>query len=228
MRKDKIDEIANHNQTKDEKSLPAETSLTREGSKAPSTTAPDEGVISARKKAYGTTDLDFLKGLVKQIAYAGRDRADYKVDRDYKLSVIRGAEPRHQFESMLALQMEALHGAVMKCADNLAHAENVLQQDSAGRLLNKLSGTYLDLLNYWERNRTGGDQKVMVQHVSVNDGGQAIVGAVTQAPRANVADTPAAASPPTLAKTQTDPMAIVEKNRERVAVLRRRPKLNDR
>ena len=35
-----------------------------------------------------------------------------------------------------------------------------------------------------KRYRTGGEQKVTVQHVSVSDGGQAIVGNVTQASRA--------------------------------------------
>jgi hypothetical protein len=34
-----------------------------------------------------------------------------------------------------------------------------------------------------KRYRTGGEQKVTVQHVLVNDGGQAIVGDVVQTPR---------------------------------------------
>ncbi len=38
--------------------------------------------------------------------------------------------------------------------------------------LNKLARTY----------RSGGEQKITVHHVSVNDGGQAIVGNVNQAP----------------------------------------------
>jgi hypothetical protein len=33
-----------------------------------------------------------------------------------------------------------------------------------------------------KRYRTGGEQKVTVQHVTVNDGGQAIVGAVSATP----------------------------------------------
>jgi hypothetical protein len=33
-----------------------------------------------------------------------------------------------------------------------------------------------------KRYRTGGEQKVTVQHVTVNDGGQAIVGTVTPGP----------------------------------------------
>jgi hypothetical protein len=230
MGKNKCDDIGNHNQTKDEKSVSANTSLARERSKAPPMKVPDEGVTSARKNAYGSADSDFLNGLVKRIVYAGMGRAvgEEKEEVSYRLAVIRGAEPRHLFESMLALQMAAVHDAFMRSERNFAQAENVVQQDSAGRMLPKLARTFLDQLNALQRNRTGGDQKVMVRHVSVGDGGQAIVGHVTQAPRADVADKPAAASPPTSSKTQTGSTAIVEEGRERVPARRYRPKLNDR
>ena len=50
-----------------------------------------------------------------------------------------------------------------------------------------------------KRYRTGGEQKVTVQHVSVNDGGQAIVGDVVQAPRRGNLQ-----SPPTATRALTD------------------------
>jgi hypothetical protein len=56
-----------------------------------------------------------------------------------------------------------------------------------------------------KRYRTGGEQKVTVQHVSVSDGGQAIVGNVTQGPRESARDK----SPPAIADARTQPMAIV-------------------
>jgi hypothetical protein len=64
MSSNKRDEIHHHNETKEEKSLPAGTSLTREQSKAPPMKVADEGVISACKKNYGSADPDFLRGLV--------------------------------------------------------------------------------------------------------------------------------------------------------------------
>jgi hypothetical protein len=146
---------------------------------------------------------------------------------NYKLSVIKGAEPRHQFEAMLALQMDAVHDAFMRSERNFVHAENVVQHDSAGRMLHKLARTFLDQMKALERNRTAVDQKVTVQHVSVSEGGQAIVGHVTQTAAANVADKPVADSAPTSTKTKTDPPAIVEGDRGRVAPGRFRPKLND-
>ncbi len=45
--------------------------------------------------------------------------------------------------------------------------------------------TFATQMETLKRYRTGGEQKVTVQHVSVSEGGQAIVGNVTQAPREN-------------------------------------------
>lgn len=53
------------------------------------------------------------------------------------------------------------------------------QQDSAERALNKLCRTFAIQLETLKRIRSSGEQKVTVRHVSVNEGGQAIVGNVT-------------------------------------------------
>ena len=47
---------------------------------------------------------------------------------------------------------------------------------------NKLARTFAVQVEALKRYRTGGEQKVTVQHVTVNEGGQAIVGSVS--PRA--------------------------------------------
>jgi hypothetical protein len=53
-------------------------------------------------------------------------------------------------------------------------------QDSAERAFNKLTRTFASQMEALKRYRTGGEQKVTVQHVTVSEGGQAIVGNVTQ------------------------------------------------
>ena len=89
-------------------------------------------------------------------------------------------KPKDQLEAMLAAQMVAIHMATMTFARRLAHVDTVQQQDSAERALNKLARTYAMQMETFKRYRTGGEQKVTVQHVSVSEGGQAIVGNVTQ------------------------------------------------
>jgi hypothetical protein len=74
----------------------------------------------------------------------------------------------------------------MSVARRLAQAENIQQQDSDVSAFNKLARTYPAQMDALKRYRTGGEQqKVTVQHVSVNNGAQAIVGDVVQAPRSS-------------------------------------------
>ncbi len=67
----------------------------------------------------------------------------------------------------------------MTFARRLAHVDNILQQDSAERAFNKLARTFAVQVEALKRYRTGGEQKVTVQHVTVNEGGRAIVGSVS-------------------------------------------------
>jgi hypothetical protein len=122
---------------------------------------------------------------------------------------------------MLAAEMAAVHMASMTFARCLTHVESVKQQDSAERAFNKLTRTFATQMEALKRYRTGGEQKVTVQHVSVAEGGQAIVGNVTQASRKN-GQGKAAAPPPALTNTNVIPMPITDESKERAPVSRRR------
>lgn len=127
----------------------------------------------------GTRDMDFQSGLVGQIACLGAHGR--KVDSDnsnFVMSVVRAVAPRDELEAMLATQMGAIHAATMMMARKLNHVNTIPQQDSAERALNKLARIFTTQMDALKRYRTGGQQKVTVEHVTVNSGGQAIVGAV--------------------------------------------------
>jgi hypothetical protein len=161
-------------------------------------------------EALGTTDLDFLNSVLGQLANVGSPGRDVdEQGTNFMLSVIKGIRPRDQIEAMLAAQMAAVHTATMTFARRLGHVENILQQDSAERAFNKLARTFTTQMEALKRYRTGGEQKVTVQHVTVGEGGQAIVGNVTQDRREAATD--GAATPPlALTKTETAPMPIIE------------------
>jgi hypothetical protein len=95
------------------------------------------------------------------------------------LAVVKSLEPRNELESLLATQMAAVHAATMLMACRLASSTNLKQQDSAERSLNKLARTFATQLETLKRYRTGGEQKVTVEHAHVHHGGQAIVGTVS-------------------------------------------------
>ena len=60
-----------------------------------------------------------------------------------------------------------------------------------------------------KRYRAGGEQKVTVQHVSVNEGGQAIVGNVNQAAGGTAAEKPVTTTP-ALTDARQPAMPIIE------------------
>jgi hypothetical protein len=176
---------------------------------------PDEPVgLALVMEALATADRDFLNGIVDQLAKAsrrGEDISEHGIN--FMLSVIKGVEPRDQLEAMLAAQMAAVHMASMTFARHLAHAEEIVLVDSAERAFNKLTRTFAMQMEALKRYRSGAEQKVTLQHVSVADGGQAIVGNVTQVPRES-GQKRAAAPPPALTDTNVVPMPSIEKSKE--------------
>jgi hypothetical protein len=158
---------------------------------------PDQAVAVVHlMAALGTTDRDFCGGIVEQLGDAAS--YDCKVDEralNFMLSVVKGVRPRDQVETMLAAQMAAVHVATMTSARQLAQAATVVQQDWAERAISKLARTFAAQTEALKRYRSGGEPNVTVQHVSVSDGGQAIVGNVTTSRTASGRPTPAGARP---------------------------------
>lgn len=67
---------------------------------------------------------------------------------------------------------------MLKSARSLRGSDRSPQQDSNGNLINKLARTFATQVEARKRCRIGGQQKVVVEHVTVNEGGQPIVGNV--------------------------------------------------
>ncbi|GGE08115.1 hypothetical protein GCM10011529_13170 [Polymorphobacter glacialis] len=87
--------------------------------------------------------------------------------------------PRDAHEGMIAVQMLGLHNATMECLKRAVYEGQTFE----GREMNltqaaKLSRSYALLMDCLGRHRGGGTQKIIVERVTVNAGGQAIVGNV--------------------------------------------------
>jgi hypothetical protein len=158
-------------------------------------------------------DPDFANGLLLQLNHVQQgDEAGI----NFLLSVITELKPKDPVEAMLASHIAVTHSLLMKFARRLNQAQYIDQLDSIERTYNKLARTFTTQLEALKRYRTGGDQKVTVQQVSVSEGGQAIVGNVTQSVRETASDQ-AATSRPALSDARMAPMPMVG-NRERVPV----------
>lgn len=85
----------------------------------------------------GTMDPAFFSGVTGQIARIGAQGA--KIDEttsNFLLSVVRAVQPRDELETLLAVQMGAIHAATMMLARRLNHVQNLPQQDAAERAPN--------------------------------------------------------------------------------------------
>ena len=142
---------------------------------------PDMGIGQFMvMEAIGTKNIDFFDVLLSQLATVSNNGREVDARQlNFMLSVVKGIEPRDQMEAMLAAQMAAVHNSMMTFARRVANVETIPQQDSASNAFNKLARTFTAQLEALKKYRSTGEQKVTVQHVQVNDGGQAIVGNVT-------------------------------------------------
>jgi hypothetical protein len=104
-------------------------------------------------------------------------------DRQYlaATAAMIGAKPQNELEGMLIGQMIACHSAAMECHRRAMLAEQTIEARQANlNAASRMSRTYAALLEGLSRHRGKGQQVVRVEHVTVQAGGQAIVGAVTQ------------------------------------------------
>lgn len=118
-------------------------------------------------------------GLIGQIANLGSHRR--RVDEDasnFVLGFVDAMKPKDAAEALLLTQMAATHQATMMLARRLNHVENIPQQDAAERALNKLARSYATQMDTLKRYRSKGQQTVRVERVTVENGGQAVVGNV--------------------------------------------------
>ena len=181
---------------------------------------PSQSFDLARlKEAFRSEDRHFINGLAQQLIHAASHLQGDALD--FNISVIKGVKPNDQLEAMLAAQMAAIHLAMMKFSRQLSEVENIPQQDSAERALNKLARTFTMQMEALKRYRTGGEQKVTVQHVSVSEGGQAIVGNVTQGADKTALENPAEPTP-ALADARQPAMTIIGEPERAPVPLRRK------
>ena len=147
----------------------------------------DAGLSKAKlQAAMGTTELPFANKLLGELLNAAcrGSTAQPLVADDVNavLAAMHGIAPNDEAEAMLAAQMIATHTAAMAALRRVKTADNIPQLDSNGNLAAKLLRAYTAQLEALARYRGKGQQKVIVEHVHVHSGGQAIVGAVNSHP----------------------------------------------
>lgn len=161
--------------TKDKSQSPAV-----KGVQSPEAKKKSRGNIPGLDKYFGSNSTEVVNQLLWQIRNvfpgAGPD------DRIEHIAfvVLGGIEPRDQVEGLLAVQMVGTHNLAMLSLARAALKEQTvdgvnMNVDRATKLLR----TFAIQMEALKRHRSKGEQRVIVKHVNVHEGGQAIVGAVS-------------------------------------------------
>ncbi|MBQ0716921.1 MAG: hypothetical protein KBT76_05880 [Sulfitobacter litoralis] len=133
-----------------------------------------------RRICHAGTGKAVVTGIIGQIASLGSQGT--RIDEgasNFAIGFVDSMAPKDAAEALLFTQMAAIHQATMMLARRLNHVENIPQQDAAERALNKLGRTYAAQMDTLKRYRSKG-QTVRVERVTVENGGQAIVGNVSK------------------------------------------------
>lgn len=130
-------------------------------------------------QSFGTTDMDLTNSLFSQVINTVPWSKPDAKNSNYVVSALHGINPRDELEGLLAVQMVGVHNLAM----DFMRRAIAKDQTTEGTNLNvsratKLLRTFVAQVEALNNYRGKGQQKVVVEHVHIYKGGQAIVGAV--------------------------------------------------
>ncbi len=98
------------------------------------------------------------------------------------LSLLKRIEPQNELEGLLAAQIIGVHEAATECLQQSRLVRTPAERDMNLKLAIKFMGLFIKQLEALDRLRGKGQQKMTVERVNVESGGQAIVGHVHASP----------------------------------------------
>jgi hypothetical protein len=141
-------------------------------------------------EALGSADYGLQMFLLNQVVQTFKDCQsstgfcdDGKIVElcDNAMAILQGIKPQNEIEGMLAVQMVGVHNLAMD-AMRLAMISDQHPQarDRNTNRATMLLRTFAAQIEALKKYRTGGQQKMIIEHVHIHKGAQAIVGSVTQ------------------------------------------------
>jgi hypothetical protein len=137
------------------------------------------------RDAFGTASSAFVGASLQQLIAAARlpNSGISEIAVNASLAFIEGAKPQGEVECALVIQMACTHSAAMSVLGTFTGAHgndrNTPAKVSAAARLLRAYATQVEALR---RLKNGGSQVVRVEHVHVNEGGQALIGNVKSTP----------------------------------------------
>ncbi len=151
---------------------------------------PDDPLREVKfAEALGTPDGDLQGHLFEQAIQTFKgtvstDGEDYKritVAANSLMAILSGIQPQDEIEGMLAVQMIGVHNMAMRTMGlAMLGGQTFEGKKNNVNFATKMLRTFMAQMEALKKYRTGGQQKMIVEHVHVNQGGQAIVGTVNR------------------------------------------------
>lgn len=129
---------------------------------------------------FGTVDSDSALKMMLQVVNCDPEATQEKLDKSLNSisPLLAAIAPKDELEGMLAIQMVGIHNMAMTMMHKAMQTERVNIQNMSSNLATKLTRTFIAQMDALNKHRGKGQQKMTVEHVHINEGGQAIVGTV--------------------------------------------------
>jgi hypothetical protein len=186
---EEMERIARYNKRSEGKMPKFKSRKTGSGKPMLEIQANDKKLVAVKMmESLGTTDKELQTFLLNQAMETFRgchSSEGYDDDRlaefsNNALAILQGICPEDEIEGMLAIQMIGVHNMAMTIMSRTMITDQTFEGRQAGvSQATKMLRTFTAQMEALKKYRTGGEQKVIVEHVHVNEGGQAIVGTVT-------------------------------------------------
>ena len=156
---------------------------------------PNDPLLAVKmSEVLGTADPDLQGHLLDQIVQTfrgtasseGADNEATATAANKTMAILNGIQPQDELEGLLAAQMISVHNMAMRTMGlAMLGGQTFEGKKSNVNYATKMLRTFIAQMETLKRYRTGGQQKMIVEHVHVSEGGQAIVGTVHQGGRKN-------------------------------------------
>lgn len=128
-------------------------------------------------KTFGTDDVPLMNLFLNQAVNTNSTTSQNADKCNLVIAALAGIKPKDELESMLAVQMLGVHNLAMKFLANATiEGQSFEGVDANTTRATKLLRTFTAQIEALNSYRGKGKQKITVEHVQVNEGGQAIVG----------------------------------------------------
>lgn len=132
----------------------------------------------ATMESAGTNHRDMAENVARQVMNVAPKSQDSVGSVNETLATLHSLGAQDPLEGLLMAQMVGTHNLAMNFMARAMSSENSEMTDMNVNRATKLSRTFVAQLETLNRHRGKGQQKVTVEHVTVNQGGQAMIGVV--------------------------------------------------